>query len=135
MKQENNLQVKNTLSKRELKRKELENLIVSYSDNNSFDITKFRQENPKEYRLIPHYFGSINKAMEELNLVKLVTGTVKEGNKLTLKDALAYDHIKSLRDNGKTFEEISKQYGVSKMLVNRMFTVLDDKVKDNESAK
>ena len=127
---QNQIECTDNLSKRDLKRKELRDLIMSYSNDNGFDITKFRKENKKEYNLIPHYFGSINEAMNELNLVKMVTGTVKEGNKLTLKDALAYDRIKQLRESGKTFEEIANQYGVSKMLVNRMFTVLQDKVEN-----
>lgn len=116
---------------REEKRRELVDLIMLYTNDNSFDITRFRKENKKEYSLIPHYFGSINEAMNELHLVKLVTGTVKEGNKLTLKDNLAYQQIKYLRDKGLTFEEIAKQFGVSKMLVSRMYSVLQDKLESN----
>ncbi len=117
------------------KKKELINLIMEYTNDNGFDITKFRKENKKEYSLIPHYFGSINEAMNELHLVKVVTGTIKEGNKLTLKDNLAYQQIKLLRDNGKTFEEIANQFGVSKMLVSRMYSVLQDKIETNEQNK
>lgn len=120
------------IEKRKLKKEELIGLIKNYVVEDYFDITKFRLEHEKEYMLIPHYFGSVNDAMEELHLVKIVSGTIKQGNKLTLKDALAYDQIKSLRDNGMTYEEIAKKYGVSKVLVSKMFRALETKIENAE---
>lgn len=117
--------------KRKLKKEELKQSIMKYTINDCFDITKFRVEREKDYMLIPHYFGSVSECMEELHLVKVVSGTVKEGNNLTLKDALAFDQIKSLREKGLTYEEIAKKYGVSKVLVSKMFRVLESKAKEN----
>lgn len=120
------------IEKRKLKKEELIGLIKNYVVEDYFDITKFRLEHEKEYMLIPHYFGSVNDAMEELHLVKIVSGTIKQGNKLTLKDSLAYDQIKTLRDSGMTYEEIAKKYGVSKVLVSKMFRALESKIEKAE---
>lgn len=118
------------LSKEEkiiVRKNELANLMKKYTKNDCFDISAFRQQHNKEYMLIPHYFGSVNKAMEELNMVKLTNGIIKEGKPLTLRDSLAYDRILELRNQGYTYEDISKQYGVSKVLVSKLHKVLDEK--------
>ena len=119
---------------RETKKEELKNLIKEYTVDDCFDISNFRKDHEKEYRLIPHYFGSINEAMEELHIIKITSGTAKKGNKLTLKDQLAFDMLKELRDKNITFEEISQKYGVSKMLVSKMYKVLGEKIDNKNTA-
>jgi hypothetical protein len=47
------------------RKQQLVNLMSNYVDeNNCIDISRFRTENPDEYALLPHYFGTVNNAVE-----------------------------------------------------------------------
>ena len=87
------------------KKREIKSVIMKYATNNIFDITKFREENSKIYATIPYYFGSIDKMLEEFGLIKVQ----KTKNKVTLRNKLAYDYLKELREKY-TLEEIATKF-------------------------
>jgi truncated hemoglobin YjbI len=112
------------------KKHEIKSVIMKYATNNIFDITKFREENSKIYATIPYYFGSIDKMLEEFGLIKVQ----KTKNKVTLRNKLAYDYLKELREKH-TLEEIAKKYGVSRALINQQYQALELTIKVEEIEK
>lgn len=111
------------------KKKQLHDLMKKYVDNNNcINISKFRQDNPSEYALLPHYFGSVNQAIEEYGWVKVIKTKGKEGNRVTLRNQLAYDMLKQMRKN-KTLEDIAQTYGVTRPAINQLFKALEASMK------
>jgi hypothetical protein len=117
---------------KEDKKQEIKSIVMNYATNGIFDITKFREENSKIYATIPYYFGSIDKMLTEFDLIKVQ----KTKNKVTIRNRLAYDHLKELRKKY-TLEQIAKQYGVSRALINQQYQALEltIKVEEIEQAK
>jgi hypothetical protein len=107
------------------KKEMLKGLMKRYVDEHGcMDITKFRTENASEYALLPHYFGGIDKAIEQCGWVKKALATNKKGNKkVKLRDQLAYDMLVELRKT-KTLEQIAQRYGVTRPGINQLFKAL-----------
>jgi predicted XRE-type DNA-binding protein len=106
------------------RKQQLVNLMSNYVDeNNCIDISRFRTENPDEYALLPHYFGTVNNAVESNGWVKIIKTTGKEGQRVTLRNQLAYDMLLELRKN-ETLEQIAQKYGVTRPAVNQLFKAL-----------
>jgi hypothetical protein len=118
----------------ELKKQEILKLLQRYVDiNNCIDISSFHKENPKEYSLLPHYFGSVNTAINENGWIK-ITKPQKGEKKLSLRDMLALDMLNLLRKGGKieksTLEEIGKKYNASRAGINQLHKALNNYSKD-----
>ncbi|MNL99724.1 hypothetical protein D3C76_02110 [compost metagenome] len=108
--------------KREQKRSEIIAVMKQYADENgNIDLTKLRMEAPKVYARISYYFGSIDQA-----LIEAQGGTSGAPiNRMTLRNQLAHDHIKYLREERKmTLEEIGGIYGVTRAHVNQLYKAL-----------
>lgn len=102
------------------KKEELIKLMSQYVDEDKcFDITRFRQNHSSEYSLLPHYFGGVNKAIDELGWIKVIKRNGKNGETATFKDVLAYKMLEQLRDEH-SLCEIAKQFGVTKSLVRQL---------------
>lgn len=107
------------------KKQTLYELMKKYVDqNNCIDISTFRRENPNEYSLLPHYFGGINQAIEYFGWVKISKVKSKNGEKLTLRNKLAYDMLKKLREDN-TLESIANKYGVTRPAINQLYKALE----------
>lgn len=106
------------------RKERLTNLMKKYvSKGNIIDISAFRKDNPNEYALLSHYFGSVNNAIEDNGWVKVQTRT--KGKKVTLKNQLAFMALEKMRkDEKKTLEEIADMTGVSRAAVNQMHNAL-----------
>ena len=116
------------VNRKDEKREELIKVMSKYVDSdNCFDVTKFRLENSSEYSLIPHYFGGINKAIDELGWVKVIKRNGKNGETATFKDLLAFKMLEELRKNN-TLDEIAEQFGVTKSLVRQLHLSLKKNV-------
>lgn len=113
------------------KKNELLNLMSQYVDENSncINISKFHNENPKEYALLPHYFGSVNGAIAEGGWIKISKPQHKGGKGMILRDALALEMLKLMRNGGKvekqTLEEIAKKFEVTRPAINQLFKALE----------
>lgn len=122
------------------KKTELYNLMKQYVDeNNSIDVSKFHKENPKEYSLLPHYFGSVNQALTQFGWVKVSKAQHKGGKGMILRDQLAFDMLELLRKGGKvdrqTLEEIANKYEVTRPAINQLHKALKKNFKNvNENA-
>jgi hypothetical protein len=114
---------------KENKKNEIKNLVMQYTNDKIFDISKFREENSKVYATIPYYFGSIDKMLHDFGLIKIQKS--KLNNKVTLRNRLAYDFLKELRSKH-TLAEISQIYGVSRALINQQYQALETAIKAEE---
>ena len=106
------------------KKENLKSLMKSFVSNNIFDVNSFREKYPTEYAMLPYYFGSINSAIEQNGWIK--TSKIKTKS-VTLRNQLAYKALLELRKDN-TFEEIAKQYGVSKAAVSQLFSALKNEI-------
>lgn len=114
------------------KKKQLEMLMKKYVDkNNCIDIAKFRQDNPNDYALLSHYFGSVNQAIENNGWVKVQKTSSKTGKKVTLRNQLAYEAIKNMRKDS-TLEQIATKYGVTRAAINQLFHALESTIEDEK---
>lgn len=110
------------------KKEELIKLMSKYVDEDKcFDVTSFRQDYSSEYSLVPHYFGGINKAIDELGWVKVIKRNGKNGETVTFKDILACKMLDQLREQY-TLDEIAGQFGVTKSLVRQLHLSLKKNV-------
>jgi hypothetical protein len=112
------------------KKNELLNLMKQYVDeSNCIDISRFHSEHAKEYALLPHYFGSVNQAIAAGGWIKVSKPQHKGGKGMILRDTLAYEMLKLLRNGGKvekqTLEEIAGKYDVTRPAINQLFKALD----------
>lgn len=112
--------------KKSFKKDQLMLSAQDYIEDGVIDIALFRVERKNEYNLIHHYFDSIDNFCDELNVVKKQTRSGKNSGPIFLNQ-LALDHIRQLRSNGKTLEEIGKMYGVSRSCVNQLQQALQKK--------
>ncbi len=118
------------------KKTELLNIMKEYvDDGNCINISKFHTEHPKEYALLPHYFGSVNNAIAEGGWIKVTKPQHKGGKGMILRDALAYEMLKLMRNGGKiekqTLEEIAGKYDVTRPAINQLFKALEKTHKDS----
>jgi hypothetical protein len=122
--------------RREQKKNEIKEVMKRYQDEHgNVDLTKLRLEEPKVYRKIPYYFKSIDNALAEFNGVAAVSPIPNKGgsiNRLTLRNQLAWDMLKELREKH-TLEEISSRYGVSRAHVNQLYQALSKSIGANEN--
>lgn len=119
-----------------LKKQEIIEVINKYADENRMvNIRAFREENPRLYSIIPHYFGSVNSALAELNLVKVTFASHKTSQKsVSLKDQLAFDMLEILRKSEKlSLEEIAKKYGVTRPAINQLHKALKVTIEKNST--
>ena len=87
------------------------------------DMGEFRRNHKKEYSLINHYFGSVSNLLNLARATKTVQ--VNNGkNNITLRNRLALDMIENLRDSGYSFEDIAKNYNVTRTAVNNLYHML-----------
>lgn len=112
------------------KKLELLNIMSQYVDEgNCINISKFHNEHPKEYALLPHYFGSVTGAIAEGGWIKVSRPQHKGGKGMILRDALAYEMLKLMRNGGKiekqTLEEIACKYDVTRPAINQLFKALE----------
>jgi coproporphyrinogen III oxidase-like Fe-S oxidoreductase len=108
-------------------RKEMEPYV---DDHRCIDISKFRKENPKIYALLPHYYGSVSEAIEENGWVKVGR---REGQTPTLKNQLAYEMLKELREKqGVTLQKIAEKHGVSRAAINQLYQALKSTIENKE---
>ena len=114
------------------KKEMLEKLMKNYVDRNGcMDITKFRTDNPNEYALLPHYFGGVNQAIEQSGWIKMVKSKTKTGNRVRLRDLLAYDRLTQLRQV-ETLQQTADRYGVTRPAINQLFKVLQAAIEQGE---
>lgn len=108
--------------KRDQKKAEIIQSMKRFADENgNIDLTRLRQEMPKVYSRIPYYFGNVDKALIEAQ----GGASGAPVNRLTLRNQLAYDHIKFLREDKRlTLEEIGNHYGVTRAHVNQLYQSL-----------
>ena len=107
-------------------------------ENKCINIAAFRETHPKLYAIIPHYFGSVNQALAELNLVKITVTRHRTSEKaISLRDMLAFDMLQYLRKLEKSsLEEIAEKYGVSRPAINQLHKALEAAInKSNKSKK
>lgn len=120
------------------KKTELYNIMKQYVDeNNCIDISRFHEEHTKEYSLLAHYYGSVNKAIAEYGWVKINKTQRKDGKQsMVLRDQLALDMLDLLRKGGKvdkqTLEEIAEKYEVTRPAINQLHGALK-RIRGNES--
>lgn len=109
--------------KREQKRSEIIAVMKTYADENgNIDLTKLRTEVPKVYARISYYFGSIDQALIEAQ----GGNSGAPVNRMTLRNQLAHDHLKYLKEDLKlTFEEIGNRYGVTRAHVSQLSKSLE----------
>ena len=95
-------------------------------ENKCIDISAFRKAYPSMYSILPHYFGSVDKALLELGLVKVNITVQKATPKgLSLRDKLAFDMLNQLRLVEKdSLQSIADRYGVTKPLVAQLHKAL-----------
>ena len=95
-------------------------------ENKCINLSGFRKACPQKYAILPHYFGSVDKALAELNLIKVTFVPQKASPKgLSLRDKLALDMLDHLRFTEKdSFESIATHYGVTKPLVAQLHKAL-----------
>jgi len=109
---------------KEAKQRIFESMKPFIDNNNCINLTAFRLMHPKEYGLLPHYFGSVEGALLELELVKVMIVKQKGASKdLSFKDKLALDMLNLLRTT-ESFESIAQRYGVTKPLVSQLHKTL-----------
>ena len=123
----------NERKRREAKQR-IFDLMKPYIDsNNCINLTDFRLTHPKEYGLLPHYFGSVDGALVELGLIKVSIVKQKGASKdLSLKDKLALDMLNQLRST-ESFDSIATKYGVTKPLVSQLhktLRIVNEKMKE-----
>ena len=87
-------------------------------------LAEFRVQHPKEYSLIPHYFGSIREALRVNGWVK-INRVCRDGILMpTLKDQLAFYALNELHKEH-TFDSIGHKFGgTTRMCVRQLYTVL-----------
>lgn len=119
--------------KREQKKSEIIAVMKEYKDSHgNIDLTKLRQDMPKVYARIPYYFGNIDQALIEAN-----GGTSGAPvNRLTLRNQLAYDMLKYMREEKRmTLEEIGQKYGVTRAHVNQLYQSLGKTFGDEQEVE
>ncbi len=106
------------------KKTELTNLLKKYVVDNEINLSEFRVQHPKEYSLIPHYFGSIREALRVNGWVK-INRVRRDGTLMpTLKDQLAFYALNELHKEH-TFDSIGQKFGgTTRMCVRQLYTVL-----------
>jgi hypothetical protein len=106
------------------KKTELTNLLKKYVVDNEINLSEFRVQHPKEYSLIPHYFGSIREALRVNGWVK-INRVCRDGILMpTLKDQLAFYALNELHKEH-TFDSIGHKFGgTTRMCVRQLYTVL-----------
>ena len=106
------------------KKTELTNLLKKYVVDNEINISEFRVQHPKEYSLIPHYFGSIREALRVNGWIK-INRVRRDGTLMpTLKDQLAFYALNELHKEH-TFDSIGHKFGgTTRMCVRQLYTVL-----------
>ena len=110
--------------KRINKKEYLKSLMKEFVSNNIFDVNAFREKYPTEYAMLPYYFGSITFAIEQNGWIKSAKIKTKPA---TLRNQLAYLALNNLRED-KTFEEIAKEFGVTKAAVSQLFAALKEEI-------
>lgn len=118
------------------KKQEIYEAMKKYIDENRcINIKAFRDENPQLYAIIPHYFGSVNNALTELNLIKITVTKHKTADKaVSLRDMLAFDMLEYLRKSEKSsLEEVAKKYGVSRPAINQLHKALKAAIDKNKN--
>ena len=113
------------------KKTQLIELMKNYvNEQGSIDITNFRLENPTEYALLPHYFGTINNAIEQNNWIKVVKTNGQTGPRTRLRDQLAFYALKELRKKN-TLDQIGERFGnVSRAAVGQLYKALEKEIDD-----
>lgn len=106
------------------KKTELTNLLKKYVVDNEINLSEFRVQHPKEYSLIPHYFGSIREALRVNGWIK-INRVRRDGTLMpTLKDQLAFYALNELHKEH-TFDSIGHKFGgTTRMRVRQLYTVL-----------
>jgi truncated hemoglobin YjbI len=117
------------------KREQLRELMKKYVDeNNTFDATTFRRENPNEYALLSHYFGGINNAVERFGWIKVVKNKSEKGDAPILRDQLALNMLKLLRQK-RTLDQIGSDFGVTRAAISQLYKSLEKSVDIKEEVK
>ena len=106
------------------KKTELTNLLKKYVVDNEINLSEFRVQHPKEYSLIPHYFGSIREALRVNGWIK-INRVRRDGTLMpTLKDQLAFYALNELHKEH-SFDSIGHKFGgTTRMCVRQLYTVL-----------
>lgn len=115
------------------KRTHLTDLMKKYvNEQGSIDITAFRLENPTEYALLPHYFGTINNAIEQNGWVKVVKTKGQQGPRARLRDQLALYALRELRKKH-TLDQIGEKFGgVTRAAVGQLYKALEKEMPDEK---
>ena len=108
------------------KRQQLTELMSPYvNEIGIIDITKFRAEHPTDYALLPHYFGTVKNAIEYCGWVKVNKTIGKHGEKITLRDQLAFHALRQLRKQY-TLDQIGDMFGgSSRAAVGQLYKALE----------
>lgn len=121
-----------------LRRENMKSEILEYGkmfinkEDNTFNTTEFKNANSYYYTKISYYFGTWADFYEELGVEKKSQQKVKEKLKAavvkrktaSVRNALASEMFLQLREQGLTYEEIGRRYGVSKQLIYQLGTML-----------
>lgn len=113
------------------KKAELKAALEKYVVDNEINLSEFRAKHPKEYSLIPHYFGSISEALRENGWIK-INRVRRDGTLVpTLKDQLAFYALNELRKEH-TFGDIGKAFGgTTRMCVRQLYVALEKNINMN----
>lgn len=122
------------VDKKKVNKKELIlNKLKKYTNSEGLvDMAKFRIESPKEYNLLYHYFGSIDKAIEEAGLMKVSLSSKK--NTMSVKNQLAYDMFKYFFRHKTNISTIRNKFKCSDSDIENLFKSLYT-ASDNKNEK
>ena len=107
------------------KKEQLIESMAEYAIDGCIDITRFRLERPTDYALLPHYFGTINNAIEQNGWIKIVKTKGKQGLRTRLRDQLALYALRELRKDH-TLDQIGEKFGsVTRAAINQLHKALE----------
>jgi len=113
------------------RKEELQTLMQGFvNDKKCIDIAAFHKKYKKEYSLLPHYFGSVNEAIEQMGWIKISKAQHVKGKGATLKNQLAYDYLQYLRKNN-TLEDIANKYGVTRAAIGQLHKALKSTIESS----
>lgn len=114
------------ITKKEKRKEQLTETIMSYVEDNKINLSLLRTEFPKEYGKIPYYFGSIVKMIEELGLNNAVTKRSERSiNEKSVRNKLARDYLEYLmREKNMSMQDIGDMYSCTRMNISNLYKTL-----------
>ena len=104
----------------------LNKLKQSAQSNGLIDITRFRKENPKEYNLLPHHFGSVNDAVNLAGLTIVRRRGPADSENISIRNLLIYDMFHVFFECKLPIDLICQYYGCASDTLAKLFVALYD---------